>query len=500
MNKILNPNQLAKTCKACQKENKTIALCYGLFDFLHLAHTRLFKVAKSKASVLIVIIKDNHEAHTFSATQRAEALSEIKTIDYISIISDTDLKKILTTIKPDIFVTGSESTTLKKRNADQLSQEKILCDQLKIPFHQVSEALGDNTESINAFYNSFSTEQSQYLNFFKSRHTFSQLKASIDQLSKLKVLIIGDSILDEYRYCNHLGSSSKDTILTVKHNNSDLFAGGVLAIANHVAQYTQNVELLTIIGDDEKEQKFIQGQLNPTIKSTILTHKNAKTLRKIKYIESNTLSKIFGVYMMENTSPSQQNEDKLIDQLKKTIKNYDLIITADFGHDCLTDSIRHYLTKNAPFLAINTQANAGNNKGHTISQYSSADYVSISEPELRLDANDNQTLLRPLCINACQKMDAYQFAVTSGAKGSSITQKDGPYFVIPALKANAIDRIGSGDAFFAITSLLAANKTHPEMVGLIGNAVGALAVEIVGNKEPVSKMKLNNYLSHLLDQ
>ena len=52
---------------------------------------------------------------------------------------------------------------------------------------------------------------------------------------------------------------------------------------------------------------------------------------------------------------------------------------------------------------------------------------------------------------------------------------------------------------FAITSLLAYNNTEPELITFIGNCVGAIAANTMGNKEPVTKDKLINFIKRLYE-
>jgi sugar/nucleoside kinase (ribokinase family) len=58
--------------------------------------------------------------------------------------------------------------------------------------------------------------------------------------------------------------------------------------------------------------------------------------------------------------------------------------------------------------------------------------------------------------------------------------------------------MGAGDAFLAVTSPLVATGADMELVGFIGNAVGALKVGIVGHRQSVEKVPLMKYLQTLL--
>jgi sugar/nucleoside kinase (ribokinase family) len=58
--------------------------------------------------------------------------------------------------------------------------------------------------------------------------------------------------------------------------------------------------------------------------------------------------------------------------------------------------------------------------------------------------------------------------------------------------------MGAGDAFLAVTSPLVAAGNNMELVGFIGNAVGAMKVGIVGHRQSIEKVPLLKYLTALL--
>jgi sugar/nucleoside kinase (ribokinase family) len=80
--------------------------------------------------------------------------------------------------------------------------------------------------------------------------------------------------------------------------------------------------------------------------------------------------------------------------------------------------------------------------------------------------------------------------ITLGGEGSICFTKDGNTIRTPALATKVVDIIGAGDAFFSYTAPCFAKGMSPEIVSFIGNVVGALAVQIVGNKKPVEKHEL----------
>ena len=130
-----------------------------------------------------------------------------------------------------------------------------------------------------------------------------------------------------------------------------------------------------------------------------------------------------------------------------------MTVSADFGHGAVSRSLCEALASHAPFLAVNTQVNAGNGSMHTISRYSKADYISLTERELRLDTRDMKKDLRLLSCETARRFQSKSLAVTRGRQGACMADFEGHFVVVPAFASRAVDSIGSGDAFFAISSL-----------------------------------------------
>ena len=61
------------------------------------------------------------------------------------------------------------------------------------------------------------------------------------------------------------------------------------------------------------------------------------------------------------------------------------------------------------------------------------------------------------------------------------------------------DTIGAGDAFFALASMAAATGAPIDIGTFLGNIAGALASNIVGNREAIEKVNVLKYANTLLN-
>ena len=75
---------------------------------------------------------------------------------------------------------------------------------------------------------------------------------------------------------------------------------------------------------------------------------------------------------------------------------------------------------------------------------------------------------------------------------------EGGFFEVPVFSSKIVDRVGAGDAYFSIAAPCVAAGLPMDLVGFIGNAVGALAVRIVGNRSAVEPVPLYKFITALL--
>jgi len=346
----------------------------------------------------------------------------------------------------------------------------------------------------------FSKEVNAFLTNFSRRYPLAYLYQSINNLKNLKVLVIGEAIIDDYHFGSTIGKSAKEPIIALKYVNQETYAGGSLAIANHLADFCQEVGLLAMIGDSDSYEDFIKKNLKKNIKAVFFVKNNSPTVVKRRFVEDGTFRKMLEFYRINDSQLSKNQTRAMIGQLKSLLPQYDLIICADFGHGMFNQDSRDFLIKNAKFLAINTQANAANFGYHTVSAYKKADYLCLDEREIRLECKKRNGPLEELAKEIFKKINCRNMVVTLGPQGSLGFQNQSRLKLsrVPSVAIRSIDSVGAGDALFSITAVLLCNKTPMEVVCFIGNAVGALAVGWLGNKKSVNKENLFGFIKTIL--
>ncbi len=144
------------------------------------------------------------------------------------------------------------------------------------------------------------------------------------------------------------------------------------------------------------------------------------------------------------------------------------------------------------FLAINAQTNSANMGFNLINRYPRADFVCIDALEARLASNDRTGELTQIISGSLPA--AYRLRplhVTNGRHGSMTYERGDIVRSIPAFQSKVVDTMGAGDAVLAVAAPLVAVGAPLDLVGFIGNVVGAQKVEIVGH-QPLDRPDLGD--------
>ncbi|AMK11500.1 MAG: PfkB family carbohydrate kinase [Pseudodesulfovibrio sp.] len=502
--KIKSIDELVEIVADLKKAGKKVVHCHGVFDLLHIGHIRYFRQASEWGDVLVVTVSPDRfvdkgpNRPAFGEQLRAEGVASQDAVDLVAINEWPTAEELLRRLRPDIYVKGSDFKSIDADPTGKLRLEADVCEEIGAELRLTQEIVFSSTNLINRFMSSFSDDVQEYLDMFRSRYSIADVEKVVDRLASLKVAVIGDTILDDYQYCSPLGASSKEPVMAFSHTGGDLFAGGVLAIANHLSNLVERVDMFTVLGEADTQEEFVRERLNPNVVPHFAYQKNAPTLRKRRYIEGYTMVKLFEIYHMDDTGLDPERDAELRDRFRGTAGGADVVVAADFGHGAISPETRETLSQSR-FLAVNTQANAGNRGFHTISAYGRCDFISLAEPELRLDARDKVTGVIPLTDDVRQRLGASMVAVTRGKKGSYVLADNGVGVLVPAFASKVVDKIGSGDAFFSVASLVASLKdVSPEIVAFLGNVAGAIAVGIVGNQKSVTRQAIMKYVTSLL--
>jgi rfaE bifunctional protein nucleotidyltransferase chain/domain len=116
--RILERDQLVERINAAREKGACVVLANGCFDVLHVGHVRYLEAAKALGDLLVVGINSDEQTQRLkgegrpliSQTQRAEIISAIQAVDFVTIFEEPTVEQLLLALKPDIHAKGTDYT------------------------------------------------------------------------------------------------------------------------------------------------------------------------------------------------------------------------------------------------------------------------------------------------------------------------------------------------------------------------------------------------------
>jgi sugar/nucleoside kinase (ribokinase family) len=469
-----------------RRDGQRITLVHGKLDE-RIDRALLQGVRTSSDLIVVTVPKDAPALATRLATVAA-----VPEIDFVAAVDATSAATSILLLEPDIYAFSSTGEHEGPTHAELDALSKIGGE-----LYTLSRR-GDAVVEWRHRPEPGARERLRFAADVSARIGMAGLMAGLESMRELRVAVVGETIIDEYAYCDAIGKSGKEPMIVNRFLRCDAQGGGVLAVANHLADFCKHVEVVSALGSVDRREAFVREALRPGITPTFVTKTGAPTIVKRRYIDAYSRAKMMGVYHMDTSPLVGEDEDAFIAALEPVLARCDVVIVADYGHGLVTRRAVDLLCARSRFLAVNTQLNAANAGYHVLSKYPRADFACLHEGELRMDARDLRADLPALLELTAQRMDARAVMATQGKSGTSLFTRHKGVFHCPALATTVLERIGAGDAVLALSSVATAAGLAPEIVSVLGNLAGAQMVAVMGNSASIRKSRLVESARQLL--
>jgi rfaE bifunctional protein nucleotidyltransferase chain/domain len=110
--------ELGKIVDVEKRRGRRIVLANGCFDLLHIGHVRYLRGAAAKGDILVVALNSDASVRALKGpgrpfmlqSERAEILSAIECVDYVTIFPERNVEKVLRALRPNVHAKGSDYT------------------------------------------------------------------------------------------------------------------------------------------------------------------------------------------------------------------------------------------------------------------------------------------------------------------------------------------------------------------------------------------------------
>jgi rfaE bifunctional protein kinase chain/domain len=489
--------QFQKILQEIKKRNSPdfrIVFVSGNFNILHPGHLRLLRFAKECGNILVVgvygdelkkgaIVKDFH---------RLEGLKSISYVDY-SFILDEEPENFIRKFKPNIVIKGKEHEVNFNPEKEVVESYggKLLFSSGDISFSSI-DLLKSELHNINYLTIKKPLDFTQRHNF-----TIKDLTHVVNEFKKLKVIVIGESIIDEYITCDPLGMSQEDPTIVVSPLYTTKFIGGAAIVAAHAKALGADVDFLTITGND-KNSGYLHDELEKQqVKNKIYLDDSRPTTLKQRFRANNKT--LLRVNKFKQHPISKDIQSEILKDFEKVIEYKNLVVFSDFNYGMLPTDFAEKLIKicKTKDLIIAADSQSSSQIGD-VSRFKDVDLLTPTEREARIATEDYNSGLVVLAEklrnnagadNILLKLNSEGLLIHAGLSNNEfLTDK------LPAMNHIPKDPAGAGDSLLIIAAMTYALTKNIWKTAYLGSIAAAVQISKLGNNpitidELISELK-----------
>ena len=310
----------------------------------------------------------------------------------------------------------------------------------------------------------------------------------LDKLKEPKILIIGDFALDEMVYGNTERISREAPVLILEHYETKKILGAASNAAHNVSRLNLGkASAIGVYGDD-----YYGGELLKILEekgintSHMVMDKTRKTTTKTRISGSCNQSitqQIVRIDRQTKTPLNKETEEKIIENIKKAIPNFDGIILSDYHLGCLTQNVINSAIEEAKkhnkIIVADIQKNMEKYKGVSAITPNQPD----SEKQVGFFIKDDETL-KKAGEKLLNELNLQKVLLTRGENGMALFEKENEKITFEKINAynkkEVFDVTGAGDTVVAAFTLGLAAGLDAKIAMYIGNLAASIVIRYFG--------------------
>ena len=307
-------------------------------------------------------------------------------------------------------------------------------------------------------------------------------KKLFDSFTKIRVVIIGDVMLDTYMWGGVERISPEAPVPVVTLNKKEYRIGGAGNVALNCHSLGSQVFILSVIGDDSEglllEELFHENMIDT---SYLLKSSSRLTTSKTRIISRN--QQMLRLDSEITKDLGKKDEEQLLERVRSFIQTQDpnIMIFEDYNKGILTEKIIHEVITICREAGVITAVDP---KRKNFFSYQKADIFKPNIKEVKEGLNllvddVNSSLLSRVHVELQNTLEHGISFITLSDKGV-FYQQDSKASIIPSHLRNISDVSGAGDTVIAVAALVYAATKDVHLMAEVANIAGGLVCEEVG--------------------
>ncbi len=291
---------------------------------------------------------------------------------------------------------------------------------------------------------------------------------SLEQLSKTRVLVVGDAMLDRYWYGAVERISPEAPVPVVRVTRTEERVGGAANVASNIVALSAQASLLTVVGDDEASHQLEKMVASSGITPYFGRDPQLKTTVKLRVIgRQQQLIRLDFENTPENEVLASQSST-----FQKLYCDHDAVLFSDYGKGGLT-----HITSMIDLAKVAGKVVLIDPKGSDYSRYKNASVITPNRAELEqvIGPWGSEAELQIKAHNLRVSLNLQALLLTRSEAGMTLFDEQGQLHV-PAVAREVFDVTGAGDTVIAtLATLTGAGMSLREAVP-IANQAGGIVV------------------------
>ena len=211
---------------------RRVALAHGVFDLVHMGHVRHLEAARQDGDLLVVSITPDRYVNkgpgraVFPEQFRAEMVAALACVDHVVINAWPTAEELITAVRPAVYVKGPDYRNESEDLTGKIADERAAVERIGGRIVYTDDITFSSSNLINAHLNVHEPEVQGFLDELRASDGLTGALAAIDGIKDLKVLLIGEAIIDEYLYAHSMGKAAKENIIASRLAGREVLPAG----------------------------------------------------------------------------------------------------------------------------------------------------------------------------------------------------------------------------------------------------------------------------------
>lgn len=304
------------------------------------------------------------------------------------------------------------------------------------------------------------------------------LERILHGFSKIRILVIGDIMMDRYILGRVSRISPEAPVPVILVEKEDFNLGGAANVAHNIHCLGGRVSLCGVVGDDENGRRLRKRLVEVGIESSgVLVEQGRQTTVKTRIVAHHPHHQQLVRIDRETTDhPKRKTLLQLQEFLEENLENFDGVIISDYGKGFLTKKLVHTVIQRSKRLNRKVMVDP---KLKNFFYYQGATVVTPNTKEAseasRIPIHDKASLEKAGRV-LLRKLRCEVLVITQGEEGMTVFEPHHKIFPVPTMAKEVYDVTGAGDTVIASMTLAMLSGANARNSARLANYAAGIVV------------------------